>query len=122
MMDQAKQERAYERRPAAETYVEYAPDSSALARLLRCNVQRGLVIDLCKTGVRFRAGEGLKPGDKLDLTICLAGSGQTARVRAIVRWVQAETWSGLETYSHVAGAQFVECSAKAWSVLQDALR
>lgn len=103
-------------------YLEYSLETSRLARLFKFSVKRGLLTDIGKNGVQFRAADDLKEGDTLIISLRLPGAKGPTRLKAEVRWTREEFWSGIETYSHVVGAEFTELSSKAWTVLQEAVR
>ena len=115
-------ERTHARVPVANAYVEYSREGTRLARLFKTKTNRGLLHNLSKSGIQFRSVESLDEGETLYLKLHLSQPREVVRAKAQVRWAREETWSGIENYTHVIGAEFVEVQAKAWAVLQELVR
>jgi hypothetical protein len=106
----------------ANAYVEYSREGTRLARLFRTRANRGLVHNISKSGIQFRTTERLNDGETLYLKLHFPQVNEVVRAKAQVRWVREEPWAGIESYTHVVGAELIEVPSKAWTVLQDLSR
>jgi len=105
-----------------DSYVEYSREGTRLALLFRAKYNRGLVHNISKTGIQFRAAEAVAEGETVYLKIHFPSIQKPVKVQARVRWVREEPWSGIESYTHVIGAEFVQYSSDAWAILQEITR
>ena len=103
---------------ASDWYVEYTRESTRLARLLKSSYRRGLVHHIGESGLQFRAPERLEEGKTIYLKLHLKDVSCPLRAKAQVRWVREEPWSGIENYTHVVGAVFVDCPTETVSALR----
>ena len=110
------------RTPMRRAYVEYARSGTRLSRLFRLEVRRGPVVDLSKTGVQFRTTEMLESGETIFVTLRLPQSSEAIRAKAVVRRSREERKVGVENYTHVIGAEFVECTPRNWELIAAALQ
>jgi len=114
-----KVERTHSRVHVANGYVEYSREGTRLSRLFKTKTNRGLVHNVSKSGIQFRTAESLDEGETLYLKLHFPQVREVVRAKALVHWVREEPWAGIEDYTHVVGAEFVEVSAKACGVLQE---
>jgi hypothetical protein len=70
-------------------------------------------------GLQFRSSEALEEGATLYLKLHMAGTARPVRAKAQVRWVREEPWSGIENYTHVVGAVFIDCPSETWAFLEE---
>ena len=121
-MSPQRTEREHPRKQLANSYIEYSKEGTRLSRLFKSGVKRGLVTNISRTGVQFRTTEPVSENAKLYVTLRFPGVKKAATLRAETRWVLEERKIGVENYTHLVGAQFIEYSPAAWEVLQKILK
>jgi hypothetical protein len=122
LMGREQAERKYPRKPIHRAYVEYSKAGTRLSRLFKPDVQRGPMVDVSKNGVQFRTTEPLQNGDALYMTLRFPNVRETVKVKVEVRWVREEKRVGIENYTHVVGAEFLELTPKGWDLITAALK
>ena len=115
-------DRAEPRKVLKNAYVEYAKAGGFLARLLRPQARRGLIVNLSKGGLAFRTTQPIDARIRLDIRMIFPSDKVECSVKAEIRWVLPERRIGAENYSHIAGAKFVEYSPEAWATVQRIVR
>jgi len=121
-MARERAERNEPRKPLGRAYVEYAKSGTRLSRLFQSEVRRGPLVDLSMNGVQFRTTEALESGETIFMTLRFPNAGEPVKVKAEVRWSRGEKKVGIENYTHVIGAQFVEYSPDGSDLIAKALR
>lgn len=124
-MSKERKERV-NRKPPRKTmrraYVEYSKSGTRLSRLFRPEVRRGPMIDISKNGVKFRATEFLEPDETLFMTLRFTGVREGVKLKVRVCWSREEKKVGIENYTHIVGAQFVEFTPHGWDLIAGAMR
>jgi len=110
------------RKGTRRAYVEYAKIGTRLSRLFKPEVQRGPMVDISRNGVQFRATAPLEIGESLYMTLQFVDSPEPVKLKAEVRWAREEKKVGIENYTHLIGAEFVEFSPHAWGLIAAAMR
>jgi len=121
-MGREQAERKYPRKPIHRAYVEYSKAGTRLSRLFKPDVQRGPMVDVSKNGVQFRTTEPLQNGDALYMTMRFPNMRETVKVKVEVRWTREEKKVGIENYTHIIGAEFIELTPKGWDLIAAALK
>ena len=121
-MSRNRVERQNPRKGARRAYVEYAKAGTRLSRMFRPDVQRGPMVDISKTGVQFRTTAPLAIGENLYMTLQFVDAPESVKLKAEVRWVREEKKVGIENYTHLVGAEFVEFSPHAWDLIAAAIQ
>ena len=121
-MGREQAERKYPRKPIHRAYVEYSKAGTRLSRLFKPDVQRGPMVDVSKNGVQFRTTEPLQHGDALYMTLRFPNMRETVKVKVEVRWTREEKKVGIENYTHVIGAEFLELTPKGWDLIAAAMK
>jgi hypothetical protein len=118
-MDSQIVKRADDRKDQKNSYVEYRLAGKGLAKFFGNKPQRGLIINLSKHGIAFRAVEPLAEKTQLPLTLILSGARQArlAGIKGEVRWCREEHKLGTAAYSHVIGVRITEFSPESWQTL-----
>jgi len=80
------------------------------------------MVDISKNGVQFRTTETLQPGDAIYMTMRFPDVPEPVKLKAEVRWVREERKVGIENYSHVIGAQFIEYTPHGWDLIAAAMK
>jgi len=80
------------------------------------------MVDICKNGVQFRTTERLEIGEHLYMTLRFPNINEPVKLKAEVRWVREEKKVGIENYTHMVGAEFVEFTPHAWDLIAAAMR
>ena len=117
-----RDERSEPRKSLRNAYVEYSKGGTGLMRLFKSGVRRGLIVNISKSGLAFRTSEPVEAGQHLAITLRFPAVREQCKLKAEVRWVLPERKIGQETYTHIAGARFVEYSPEAWAVIQRVLK
>jgi len=120
-MGKERARRRHARKAVRGAYVEYSKAGTRLSRLFRPEVKRGPMVDLSQDGVCFRATGPLEVGDALYMTLRFANLKESVRLKAVVRWVRPERKVGIEDYTHVIGAQFIEYTPQGWDLIAAAM-
>jgi len=79
------------------------------------------MLDISKNGVQFRTTEALDVGETLFMTLRFPTMPKPVKVKAEVRWCREEKKVGIEDYTHVVGAHFVEYSPEGWDLIAAAI-
>lgn len=103
-------------------YVEYSKSGTRLSRLFRPEVQRGPMVDISKSGVQFRAIAPLEIGESLYMTLRFVDLREPVKLKAEVRWVREERQVGIENYTHIIGAEFLDFGPRAWDLIAAAVK
>ena len=93
-----------------------------MSRLFHAEIRRGPVIDLSRSGVQFRATEDIPVGEELFMALRLPELPESVQLKAQVRWIRSEKKIGIENYTHVVGAEFVEFTPRGWDLIASALK
>lgn len=110
------------RKELHRAYVEYSKSGTRLSRLFQPDVRRGPLVDLSMNGVQFRTTEPLECGETIFMTLRFPNMREPVKVKADVRWSRNEKKVGIENYTHVIGAHFVEYSPNSWDLITTAMR
>ena len=117
-----RRDRKYPRKAIHKAYVEYSKSGTRLSRLFHPEIRRGPVVNIGKDGVEFRATEYLEQGEVIFVTLRLATVSEPIKLKAEVRWASEEKKVGVEDYTHIIGAQFVEYTPHAWDLIVTAMK
>ncbi len=121
-MDAQIAKRQEERKQIKNGYVEYRAPGRGLSRLFRTQQKRGLVVNVTKNGLAFRATEAIAEGTKLQIALVLPGRKISVPVQYEVIWQREERKVGSVVYSHVIGGRFTEYSPEAWQALNEFMK
>ncbi len=121
-MGRDRAERRHPRKTVRRAYVEYATSGTRLSRLFRPEVRRGPMVDISEDGVQFRTSCPLEVGDAIYMTLRFSNVKEPVSLKAEVRWVREEKKVGIEDYTHVIGAQFIEYTPQGWDLIAAAMR
>ena len=115
--------RADERKDLKNGYVEYRAEGTGLAKLFKSGAaKRGLIVNVSRNGLAFRATGRLPIGAKTPVTLVLPGVKTHLQLKGEVRWCREERKMGAVAYTHVIGLRFTEFSPEAWEALNKLLR
>jgi hypothetical protein len=109
-------------REVTERQHEYSKTGTRLSRLFRPEVQRGPMTDVSKNGVQFRTTERLEPGESLYMTLRFPNVAEPIKLKAEVRWAREDKKVGIENYTHLIGAEFVEFTPHGWDLIAEAMK
>ena len=115
-------QRSEPRKALHRAYVEYSKTGTRLSRLFQPDVRRGPMVDISVGGVQFRTTEALELGDTVFMTLRFPSMREPVKLKAEVRWCRSEKKIGIENYTHVIGAHFVECSPDGWNLISEAMK
>lgn len=121
-MARERTERKGPRKAMQKAYVEYSKSGTRLSRLFHPDVRRGPMVDISMDGVQFRATEPLETGDTIFMALRFPSLRQPVKLKAEVCWSREEKKVGIENYTHVIGAHFVEYSPDGWDLIADTIR
>ena len=121
-MPRERSERKQARRAVRRAYVEYSKVGTRLSRLFRPEIRRGPMVDVGKDGVQFRTTELLQQGDIVFMTLRFPDLREPVKLKAEVCWAREEKKVGVENYTHVVGARFVEFTPHAWDLIAAAMK
>lgn len=79
-------------------------------------------MDVGRNGVQFRATEPLEEGEMVYMTLRFPNVREAVKVKAQVRWVREEEKVGIENYTHLIGAEFVEFTPRGWDLISTAMK
>lgn len=114
--------RAEPRKALRNAHVEYAKQKGFVGRLFGSQTRKGLIVNLSKGGLAFRTVEDVRADTRLELSLVFPENKGECKVKAATRWVLQERRIGLENYTHIVGAKFVEFSPEAWTIVQRVLK
>jgi len=121
-MPKERFERRQPRKPVRRAYVEYSKSGTRLSRLFKPEIRRGPMMDISSGGVRFRTTEALEKGERIFVTLRFPDRREPIKLKAKVCWAREEKKVGIENYSHVVGAQFVEYTPHGWDLITAVLK
>ena len=121
-MDTQIAKRQEERKQIKNGYVEYRVPGRGLSRLFKSQQKRGLLVNVTKNGLAFRAGEVVAEGTKLQLALVLPGHRTPVQVQFEIIWQREERKVGTVVYTHVIGGRFTEYSPEAWQTLNEFMK
>ena len=121
-MSGQRKERKGPRKGVRKGYVEYSKSGTRLSRLFHPEIRRGPIVNVSKDGIEFRTTEFLEQGDIIFMTLRFANVSEPVKLKAEVRWSREEKKVGVEDYTHVLGAQFIEFTPHAWDLLAAATK
>jgi len=115
-------ERKRPRKHIKRAYVEYSRSGTRLSRLFQPDIKRGPMLNISRDGVQFRATEALEIGETLYMTLRFPDVREPVKLKVCVRWLREEKKVGIENYTHVVGAQFLEFTPRGWDLIAAAMR
>jgi hypothetical protein len=121
-MPRNRVERQTPRRAVRRGYVEYAKAGTRLSRMFKPQVERGPMVDISRSGVQFRTTVLMDVGENLYMTLHFVDAPEPVKLKVVVRWVREDKKVGIENYTHLIGAEFVEFSPHAWDLIAAAMR
>ena len=121
-MSREHADRRFPRKPIHRAYAEYSKAGTRLSRLFHPETLRGPMVDVSKNGVQFRATEPLEIGETLYMALRFPNVREPVKVKAEVRWTREEKKVGIENYTHVIGAEFVEFTPQGWDLIAAAMK
>ena len=121
MLKQRRQRKS-PRKAIHKAYVEYSKSGTRLSRLFHPEIRRGPLVNVGRDGVEFRTTEYLDQGEVVFMTLRFAVVPEPIKLKAEVRWCREEKKTGVEDYTHMVGAQFVEFTPHAWDLITAALK
>jgi len=121
-MASERKERKRPRKAIRRAYVEYSRSGTRLSRLFQTEVKRGPMVNVSKDGVQFRTTESLDENENLYMTVRFPGIREAVKLKVAVRWSREEKKVGVENYTHVVGAQFLEFTPRGWDLIAEAIR
>ncbi len=115
-------DRQYPRKAVRRAYVEYSKAGTRLSRLFRPEIQRGPMVDIGRNGVQFRTTAPYEVDETLYMTLRFPNVREAVKVKARVRWVREQKKVGIENYTHLVGAEFVEFTPRGWDLIASAMK
>ena len=120
-MSNEQPERSGDRKAVRGAYVEYSKAGTRLARLFHQEIKRGPLVDISNNGVSFRTTETIDHGESLFMALRFPQLGEPVKLKAEVCWVREEKKTGIENYTHLIGARFVEYAPDAAGLIGKAM-
>ena len=121
-MTRQRTERRRPRKTMRRAYVEYSRSGTRLSRLFQPEIKRGPMVNISKDGVQFRTTESLDEGENLYMTLRLPDVREPVKLKVVVCWAREEKKVGIENYTHMIGAQFLEFTPRGWDLIAATMR
>ena len=121
-MGKEKTDRKRPRKAVRRAYVEYSRSGTRLSRLFQPEIKRGPMVNISKDGVQFRTTEALDADETLYMTLRFPDIREPIKLKVRVCWIREEKKIGIENYTHVIGAQFLEFTPHGWDLIAAATR